>query len=219
MDNAAAGLDLVDNARPEHLVAAAHAKDENVAVADLDWLRGRGLDRAIAGTDALVLGVCGGYQMMARALIDDVESGRGRVDGLGWLDVEVTFDPEKVTRQRRGVAMGQRVSGYEIHHGRVDAGPAAPGWIHLDDVYGAGDEGAVEPVEARFLGTTLHGLFEEDGFRDALLRQVAERRGAAFPGSSISFPAARQARFDRLADLVEAHLDMERLLSVVTCGP
>ena len=88
-------------------------------VADLAWLRGRGLDAAIAATSAPVLGICGGYQMMGRTITDDVESGNGTVDGLGWLDVDTTFSPDKLTRQRRGTAMGRRVSGYEIHHGRV----------------------------------------------------------------------------------------------------
>ena len=60
--------------------------------------------------------------------------------------------------------MGQRVTGYEIHHGVTTRGPAATGWVHLDDVHGADDDGAVDP-DGRALGTSLHGLFEEDGFR------------------------------------------------------
>src|SRR5206468_3657595 len=146
--------------------------------------RRRGLDRAIAESGALVLGICGGYQMMARVLTDEVESGRGRVEGLGWLDVEVEFEPEKITRQRRGNAMGQRVTGYEIHHGRVSGGV---GWVHLDDVYGAAEEGAIEPEEARFLGTTLHGLFEEDGFRTIFLTEIGRRAGKTFVPAGVSF--------------------------------
>ena len=181
-------------------------------VTDLEWLRGRGLDRAIAESGALVLGICGGYQMMARVLTDEVESGRGRVEGLGWLDVEVEFEPEKITRQRRGNAMGQRVTGYEIHHGRVSGGV---GWVHLDDVYGAAEEGAIEPEEARFLGTTLHGLFEEDGFRTIFLTEIGRRAGKTFVPAGVSFSAAREAQFDRLADLLEAHLDMPLLEKLI----
>ncbi|HYX45179.1 MAG TPA: cobyric acid synthase, partial [Acidimicrobiales bacterium] len=145
-------------------------------VADLDWLRSRGLDRAMADLpDAVVLGFCGGYQMLGRAIVDDVESGRGAVRGLGRLDVETVFGPEKVTRQRRGTAMGQRATGYEIRHGRVSRGGGTPGWIHLDDAYGAEDEGAVDPTGARVLGTSLHGLFEQDGLRAAFLTEVGRR--------------------------------------------
>jgi len=171
-------------------------------VADLDWLRGRALDQAIRSSGASVLGVCGGYQMLGRAIVDDVESGRGRVDGLGWLDVETTFAPDKVTRQRRGTALGHRVSGYEIRHGTTTGGRP---WIHLDDAYGLGPEGA-EAGATR--GSSLHGIFEEDAFRSAFLAEVAARRGKRFTPSGVSFAAARQAQLDRLADVLEAHLDL-----------
>jgi adenosylcobyric acid synthase len=181
-------------------------------VADLEWLRGRGLDRAIAESGALVLGVCGGYQVLGRRVVDDIESGRGEVDGLGWLDVETVFGAEKVTRQRRGHAMGQRVTGYEIHHGRTTRGPTAAGWVHLDDVHGCEDEGAVDP-EARAVGTSLHGLFEEDGFRATFLTEIGRRRDKTFVPAGVSFAAAREAQFDRLADLIEAHVDLDAVLA------
>src|SRR6266545_6886275 len=101
-------------------------------VADLEWLRGTGLDRAMfEGTDALVLGICGGYQLLGRTIVDTVESGRGHVPALGRLDVDTIFEPTKLTRQRRGHAMGQRVAGYEIRHGRVARHNGTPGWIHF----------------------------------------------------------------------------------------
>jgi len=174
-------------------------------VADLDWLRGRGLARAIEGSGAAVLGVCGGYQMMGRTIVDDVESGRGRVDGLGWLDAVTTFAPTKLTRQRRGRALGQRVCGYQICHGRV---AAADGWIELDDTYGLEPEGA---RAGRWAGTSLHGLLEEDGFRTAFLGTVV----AGFAASGTSFAAARELRLDRLADLLEGHLDLEAVLELL----
>jgi len=171
-------------------------------VSDLDWLRGRALDRAIAAGAAAVLGICGGYQMLGRAIVDDVESGRGRVDGLGWLDVETTFAPDKVTRQRRGTALGHRISGYEIRHGATTGGRP---WIALDDAYGRTAEGA-EAGAVR--GSSLHGLLEEDAFRAAFLAEVAAVRGKRFSPSGVSFAAARQAQIDRLADVLEAHLDL-----------
>ncbi|HYT38001.1 MAG TPA: cobyric acid synthase CobQ, partial [Acidimicrobiia bacterium] len=58
------------------------------------------------------------------------------------------------------------------------------------------------------IGTSLHGLFESDSFRTAFLEAVAARRGKAFRASGLSFAAAREAQFDRLADLLEAHLDL-----------
>lgn len=185
-----------------HLVILPGTK---ATVADLAWLRGRGLDRAIEASNAAVLGICGGYQMMGKTIDDQVESGLGQVEGLGWLDVDTTFLPTKVTRQRRGRALGQRVCGYQIHHGRVHGGD---GWIALDDTYGTEREGA---GCGRFWGTTLHGLLEEDGFRSAFLSQVAP----GFVVSGASFIAARHSRLDRLADLIETHLDMPAISRLI----
>ena len=178
-------------------------------VADLEWLRGRGLDRAVAASGAAVLGICGGYQMMGRTIVDEVESGRGEVEGLGWLEAATVFEADKVTRQRRGHALHQRVAGYQIHHGRVTA---ADPWIHLDDAYGAHPEGAA--ADGKLFGTTLHGIFEEDGFRAAFLRQVSD---SFIPGSA-SFAAAREAQHDRLADRLEAHLDLTAVEAILTAG-
>jgi adenosylcobyric acid synthase len=209
------GVRLVDSAAALGAPDLVLLPGTKATVADLEWLRGRGLDRAIAATDALVLGVCGGLQMMGRSIDDEVESGQGRVEGLGWLEVETEFGAEKVTLQRRGTCMGQRVTGYQIHHGRVRGGV---GWVHLDDVHGTEDDGAVEVDEARFLGTTLHGLFESDGFRAAFLAELGRRRGKTFVPAGVSFPAARRAQFDRLADLLEAHLDLGAIEALIKEG-
>jgi adenosylcobyric acid synthase len=173
-------------------------------VTDLEWLLGRGLHTAMEASGAPILGICGGYQMMGRTIGDDVESGRGTVEGLGWLDAHTLFEPTKVTRQRRGHALDQRVTGYQIHHGRVTA---TDPWITLDDAYGTHPEGS---RQGRFSGTTLHGVFEDDGFRAAFL---------GIEPSGVSFAAAREAQIDRLADMLEAHLDLaaiETLLKEAT---
>ena len=65
------------------------------------------------------------------------------------------------------------------------------------------------------LGTSLHGLLENDAARSALLRMVAERRRKAFVPSTVSFGRERQARIDRLADALEAHLDLDALLRII----
>jgi len=190
-------------------------------VADLAWLRSRGFDRALARTDALVLGVCGGYQMLGREIRDPcgVEAPLGTVTaGLGLLDVTTVFGGRKVVRQRRGISMGQRVGGYEIHHGRIARAAGTPGWVHLDDAYGTEEEGAVEPDTARVLGTSLHGIFESDGFRAAFLCEVGRRRGKTFVPAGVSFAASREAQFDRLADAVEAHLDVARIEELIAEG-
>lgn len=195
-------------------------------LADLDWLRDTGLAGAIRemvrnhGQSPVILGICGGYQMLGEKIEDSVESAEARiVDGLGLLPVSTVFEAEKITRRRRGTAFGQMVSGYEIHHGRTTSIAA---WIELrDDESGIHQEGS-SSQDGAVLGTSLHGLLESDGFRQALLGRVAARSGRSRAPSDLSFGAARQARYDRLADSVEQHLDMvavDRLIGEASTRP
>jgi len=176
-------------------------------VADLAWLRERGLAGAVAHRAArggAVLGICGGFQMLAREIRDDVESGAGLVPGLGLLPATATFGPAKVLRMRQETRDGERVTGYEIHHGVVtaDGGEQFPGGCAA---------GAVR-------GTTWHGIFESDGFRRALLRQVAAEAGRSFEPGHVAFAQIRERKLDTLADLVAAYLDTAALLDLIDHG-
>jgi adenosylcobyric acid synthase len=183
-------------------------------VADLAWLRETGLAdavlrRAAAGTP--VLGICGGAQMLARTITDEVESRAGTVSGLGLLPTDVRFAREKTLGRPVGEALGERVDGYEIHHGVVT----------VDFV---GDP-AAEPFldgarSGSVFGTTWHGALENDGFRRAFLTEVARttgRRFVAAPGTS--FAAVREAQLDRLGDLVSEHADTDALWRLIESGP
>jgi len=180
-------------------------------VADLAWLRDRGLaaavsERARAGRP--VLGICGGYQMLAGPIDDPVESGRGPVDGLGLLPVRVRFGPEKILGRPRGSALGAPVAGYEIHHGVAEiTDPAAEPF--LDGCR----RGAV-------WGTSWHGALENDEFRRAFLTEVAAQAGRDFtPAPGTGFAAIREARLDVLAGLVSRHLDTAALSHLIGNGP
>lgn len=183
-------------------------------VSDLAWLRQTGFEDTLRTTTALVLGVCGGAQMLGRTILDEVESRAGTVDGLGLVDLTTTFEPTKVAGRRTGTAMGQPVHGYQIHHGRMNLGQGAAPWVHLDD----GEDGAVEPTEARVLATSLHGLFESDGFRGVFLTEVGRRAGKTFVAAGVSFAAARDAQADQAADLVAEHADVAALLALIASG-
>jgi adenosylcobyric acid synthase len=182
---------------------------------DLVWLRARGLDAAIDASGAPVLAICAGAQMVG-ASIDDprgAEGAAGRVDGLGWLPLHTTFAADKLLDRPTaavvaGPGAGERVRGYRIHHGRV-AGDAA---IWMTDEAGAPIGWAGE----RVLATTLHGLLEHDGLRTAVLAWAAARQGKPVPApSGLCFADARTARFDAIADVLEAHLDLDALFSLI----
>ncbi|HIE22264.1 MAG TPA: cobyric acid synthase, partial [Acidimicrobiia bacterium] len=108
-------------------------------VADLMWLQRTGLTSALERAQGWVVGICAGYQMLGREIVDDLESGVGEVLGLGLLPVTTHFERPKLVRQRRGYAGFHSVTGYEIRFGR----PAADGdhWFRLSDAHGDETEG------------------------------------------------------------------------------
>jgi adenosylcobyric acid synthase len=155
-----------------------------------------------------VLGICGGYQMLAGQIDDPVESRRGTVDGLGLLPVRVRFGAEKVLRRPRGSALGAPVTGYEIHHGVAEVtDPAAEPFL----------DGC---RRGALWGTSWHGALENDEFRRAFLAEVAALAGRDFrPSPDTSFAAVREARLDVLGDLVAGHLDTAALTRLIEDGP
>ena len=183
-------------------------------VRDLDWLRDRGLAEALARRAAAerpILGICGGYQMLGRAIADEVESGRGSVQGLGLLPVSTTFAAAKTLSRPHGTAAGFPVAGYEIHHGRTAVEGGEP--LLVDEV-GAG-EGCVAGAVA---GTSWHGLFESDEFRRAYLAEVAARVGRDWRPGTVAFAEVRAARLDALGDLVAEGMDTAAVLRLLAGG-
>jgi adenosylcobyric acid synthase len=184
-------------------------------VSDLDWLHRTGIADAVvrrAQAGGQTIGICGGFQMLARDIDDAVESRRGTVAGLGLLPAHITFATTKTLARPRGTACGETVDGYEIHHGvvRLDetALDAAGGEPFLDGC-------AVGSV----WGTSWHGIFENDAFRRAFLTRVAAAAGRRFvPAPDTSFAALRAERLDALGDLVEQHLDTAALTRLIENG-
>ncbi|MFB4270651.1 cobyric acid synthase [Nonomuraea sp. GTA35] len=175
-------------------------------VRDLAWLRETGLAAAVRARKGPVLGICGGFQMLADEIVDEVESGAGRVEGLGILPVRVTFGREKRLARPEGTAYGQPVRAYEIHHGvaTIEGGEPFLDGCRVGDVW----------------GTTWHGILENDGFRRAFLADVAARAGRDFvPDPATDFAGLREQRLDALGDLVERHLDTDALLRLIEQGP
>ena len=198
--------------------------------ADLRWLRDRGFDEAIreaADRGVLVWGICGGYQMLGRTLRDPlgVEE-RGELPGLGLLPLETTFEDAKVAEiaqarveAREGFLAplrGREVSGYEIHAGRtvptgdLPEGSGFPLWILR-----RGGEEIPDGAWARggrIFGGYLHGAADHPLFRRALLDLLRGLRGLPpLEGPAPTGAELRLARYDRLADFLEAHLDLEKL--------
>ncbi len=180
--------------------------------ADLDWLRANGWEDAIRRHlrfGGKVVGICGGFQMLGRALHDPlgIEGPAGSSTGLGWLEMETELRPEKQLRRVEGrLALDNApVAGYEIHAG-VSAGPAldSPA-VRLE----GRDDGALS-ADGLVLGTYLHGLFDLPLACDALLRWAGLKEAAA-----PDYAALCEEGIDRLADAAEEYLDWKKLEEVL----
>ncbi len=156
-----------------------------------------------------LLGICGGFQMLGRALHDPLglEGAPGSSAGLGWLDMETTLAADKQLRNVRGQLAwcDIAVAGYEIHAGISGGAALARPFAALD---GRAD-GALS-ADGQVAGSYLHGLFDTPAAAAAVLAWAGLRCNTA-----PDIHALREAAIDRLADAVEAHLDLPRLLSIL----
>jgi adenosylcobyric acid synthase len=196
---------------------------------DLRWLRATGLASAIealrtsSSAPPVVLGICGGYQMMGERIDDPhaVESSTAHASGLGWLPVDTVFAPDKLTRlSAASVTTPQtlRLRGYEIRHGRMRPSAAWTSWFDSSDNDEPREAVSASVDSGTIVGTTLHGLFENDAFRSWFLAAVANRRGRAWQPSGFDYSLAREEQIDRIADACEAHLDLDQIWRLVESG-
>ena len=178
-------------------------------IADLAALRAEGWDIDLAAhhrRGGLILGLCGGYQMLGRAVSDPdgIEGPAGGVDGLGLLDVETRLSPVKALRQVRGMALGKAFRGYEMHMGETGGGDTARPFARLDD---GRPDGAINP-RGNVMGTYVHGILDDAGLRRALLDRID------VVGVGPDHAASVDAALDDLAAALEHHIDVAALMAL-----
>jgi len=192
---------------------------------DLRWLWETGLAAAIrtrAAAGVPVVGLCGGYQMLGASVADPLglEDG-GEVPGLGLLDARTVLAADKTTRRARGrwtgaagplaALRGTEVSGYEIHHGHTEPGLGAEVLLEVEGEPAGVAAGAV-------WGCYLHGAFGDDALRATWLGSL---RGGPAASAGRRWETHLDRELDRLADAVEASLDMaavDRLAGFTAAG-
>ncbi len=179
---------------------------------DLYELRRNGCAQAIVRAHrdgATVLGICGGYQLMGVEVCDPnhVEGDIERLPGLGLLPTTTNMSGEKTTRQ----VSCEYGHGYEIHMGETHPfGNAAPSpLLHLGD---GREDGYL--VNAKCMGTYVHGILDNAPFVDFLLSPFKEKMEQA--GKPFDYQAFKEEQYDKLAAHVRRHIDMERVYKILT---
>lgn len=201
-------------------------------LADLRFLRAKGFDRAIeeaVGRGVPLWGICGGYQMLGRRLVDGVEE-EGEAQGLGLLEATTFFSPQKAAFPAEAhvaddapgpfsAIRGRTIRGYEIHSGLTSADSPPPLRLRRrgEEVTDVADGATAR--EGQIFGTYLHGLADDPLFRRALVNWLRERKGLTpLTGRARSGHEMRLEAYDRLADHLERNLDVEGLEHLIGKG-
>jgi adenosylcobyric acid synthase len=195
-------------------------------IADLNHITECGLLESIRSFNGDIIGICGGYQMLGKLVLDpdSVESGIQHADGLGLLEAATIMHPEKQTHQTVATLLdGGRefapcrsgiLRGYEIHMGETVLGDGMRPFARITGRSGEKVDlldGAVSP-DGRVMGTYIHGVFENSGFRAAMLNRLRRKKGL----STITPVNADSDPLEQLAAHLEKHLDLPEILKI--CG-
>jgi adenosylcobyric acid synthase len=197
-------------------------------VRDLRWLRESGFEEPLRehlSRGGLLVGVCGGFQMLGQEILDPdgVENG-GSERGLGFLAIRTTMTREKVTVPVQGklkepAIFGINVSslgvcGYEIHMGEAEYLSHALPFAELTRSGQVITDGCVSQ-DGRIFGTYLHGIFDEDGFRHAFIESAHAALHLSTPVELTAWGRQRQAQLDRLADTFSHALDLDAIFGLL----
>ncbi len=204
-------------------------------IRDLMWMRQNGLETAIRRArhhGAFLMGICGGYQMLGQKILDpEGAEMKGEICGLGYLDMVTVFAQEKVMRQTEITADfgipaidGKTIKGYEVHMGRPESSDVkADG--HVLPIDGIKGQKTCTDKDKTVIGSYIHGIFDEDGFRQAFLEFLYERKGeirkTADMGKQMSYQEFREKQLDDLAAILRKHLDIPaiyRMMGIDTEG-
>ncbi|MEJ7926136.1 cobyric acid synthase [Sphingobium sp. AN641] len=176
-------------------------------IADMGFMRAQGWDIDILAhhrRGGLVLGICGGYQMLGRTISDPhgIEGNADGIAGLGLLDVDTVLEPVKALRAVRGRALDANLSGYEMHMGVTST--ANHPFVTLED---GRVDGAVS-TDGRLMGSYVHGLLASADMRRALLARLGAQAGGA------DYAASIDRALDDIAAALEQHLDIDAMLAL-----
>ena len=210
-------LRIVENAADIGFPQAIILPGSKNVIHDLKFLIDGGFAEKIGKSLAIgceIVGICGGYQMLGKIIHDpyEIESVDGRLNGLGYLEIETVIEREKNLTRKTGTHQlsGKKIFGYEIHHGISSI--AGQPVLQFNDGTSCGQMERSEKI----WGCYLHGIFDSDDFRRWFIDKLRVRAGLA-PVGEILAPYNLEIAFDRLAASVRENVDMDaiyRLLKI-----
>ena len=189
-------------------------------IGDLLWMRQNGLEDAVKRMAELipVCGICGGFQMLGKQILDPEEQeAGGRLDGMGLLPVTTQLQNDKVRRQTEGrfnqlegvlsVLSGLEYIGYEIHMGHTNKIEEAE--------RDKGAKAILSGTNQNVYGTYIHGIFDRGEVVSALVNALAARKGIRLENSAPEdYREYKEKQYDLLADTLRTYLNMEEIYGI-----
>ena len=185
-------------------------------------------NRAKKGT--VIVGICGGYQMLGREIYDPehTESSREKIEGLGLINGVTTLKSEKITFQVRARLLPNpffdnqdELSGYEIHTGETVLLEGEKPLFRISkrsSIQTDINDGVVSK-EGMVWGTYIHGIFDNNSFRRAFINFLRRKKGLAISScvnqDKISYQEEKDREYDKLACLVRDNLDMDKIYHIL----
>ncbi|HCX65712.1 MAG TPA: cobyric acid synthase CobQ [Eubacteriaceae bacterium] len=193
-------------------------------IEDMHYLEKTGLKEGILKTHAQgvpVFGICGGYQILGEKIIDpnQHESEIAEIRGLGLLEMDTIISPEKRTVQVKGTLAfdltesfaSKEISGYEIHMGVTTKKREYMPFALLN----TGEEDGVVAENASVIGTYLHGVFDNEEPRRAILNQLRKKKGLQEKTESEKYDQFKEKEYERLKEQLEQHLEMDKIYEIM----
>lgn len=190
---------------------------------DLAALKKEQLDQAIVQAHqqgSWVVGICGGYQILGRDLLDpdQVESTIHTQAGLGLLDIATTFNQQKTTTQVMAQRGDYQLHGYEIHMGETKLGTQVKPFAQILTVNGQACQrwdGAIN-LEQRVFGTYLHGLFDNPLWTRHFLNLLRQQKGLApFQAATPALDQYKETQYQKLAQVFADNVDLSKFMALL----
>lgn len=169
-----------------------------------------------------IIGICGGYQMLGREILDPshVESKIDGIEGLGLLDAITTFERGKTTLQVRARSNlwfhEGEIEGYEIHMGRTELKEESA--FIIMEGSGTKEDGGMN-IDRKTFGTYIHGLFDNDGLRADFINYLRKGKGLHPIESKSSRKDKKEEEYDKLARIVRENVDIEGIYELIEISP
>ena len=196
-------------------------------IGDLESIKESGIANAVTGlanSGTMVIGICGGYQMLGKVILDpeNAESKTLETDGLGLIDVSTLFRMQKNTHQVKatlhdrgtdifkGLNSDNKITGYEIHMGETELLNGTAPFLKIlerSDKEVSMDDGAVSS-DGNVIGTYLHGIFDNNEFRLELINKLRKNKGLSTMLAEELNSVDKEREYDKLADWFREHIDM-----------